>query len=224
LSQVTDFKTRPVASKHAIDFRQHSDGQLINEVLSGRGEFFGELISRHAPFVKRVINSRVVNESDREDILQQTLLKAFRQLAQFRFEAGFRTWLTRIAINEELQLRRTRFCSRLVFNLDSPALTLSLADAKESAYDQCRRSEQCEYLQRSLRVLPEKYRKVLDLWANESLTLAEIAQTLGLGVPAAKSRLHRARIMLRSCWLKGRAGKLGRDATGAMKSADRHAA
>ncbi len=79
---------------------------LIGRILRGRPDLFYDLLEPHLPLVLRVVRSRMRNDPDAEDVVQQTVLKAFSRLAQFQFRSSFRTWLFRIACNEVMGWRR----------------------------------------------------------------------------------------------------------------------
>src|ERR1700728_3548499 len=82
------------------------DSTLIALALAGQNECFAALIDRHLAPIRKRIASVVRNAADVDDVLQETLLKAWRRLSTFRSESSFRTWLTRVAINEALQSYR----------------------------------------------------------------------------------------------------------------------
>src|SRR5580704_12039417 len=89
------------------------DKTLISMTLAGQPECFTVLMDRHLFVVRRYVVSMLRNAMDADDIIQEVLLKVWRNLSAFRSEASFRTWMTRVAINEVLQLyRRERYHSR----------------------------------------------------------------------------------------------------------------
>src|ERR1700692_2986063 len=98
------------------------DNTLIKMALAGQTECFTVLMDRHLFIVKKTILSMVRNATDADDLIQEVLLKVWRNLSTFRSEARFRPWMTQVAINEALQLyRRERYHSRCqaAFNLDA---------------------------------------------------------------------------------------------------------
>src|SRR5437899_8548218 len=87
---------------------------LIRKILSGRNDLFAELIAPHLKPLLRAVRVTIGGHPDVEDIVQQTTLKAFTHLEQFRFEASFRTWLIRIGFNEARAWRRKCASSRFL--------------------------------------------------------------------------------------------------------------
>jgi RNA polymerase sigma-70 factor (ECF subfamily) len=169
------------------------DRVLIERTLAGQGECFGVLMDRHMAALKKCINSMVRNASNADDMLQDAVVKVWRHLATFRSESGFRTWMTRVAINEVLQSYRREKCrprpdpgnslDTLVSSFESPHLSLVRSQATQTVH--------C-----AVAGLPEKYRQVLILRDLEEFTTRETAQRLDATIPAVKSRLFRARFML----------------------------
>jgi RNA polymerase sigma-70 factor (ECF subfamily) len=169
------------------------EAELIHKILSGRRDLFGDLIAPHLTPLLRAIKAMIGGYVDIEDIVQQTTLKAFTHLEQFRFEASFRTWLIRIGLNEARAWRRKCASSRILA-LDPATLTqLPIADESLSPWAQCERREDNVRLRTALARLPEKYRIVILLRDLYGFTLSEVAGRLGLTIPAVKTRQMRAR-------------------------------
>jgi len=167
--------------------------ELIRKILAGRRELFGDLIAPHLTPLVRTLRATTGGRADVEDIVQQTTLKAFTHLEQFRFEASFRTWLIRIGLNEAHQWLRKRASSRFL-PLDLSTLTqLPVADEGRSPLVEYQRSEAIARMRAALASLPERYRLVIHLRYFEDLSLSEVARRLGLTIPAVKTRHLRAR-------------------------------
>jgi RNA polymerase sigma-70 factor (ECF subfamily) len=169
------------------------DGALIKLALAGQTECFVILINRYLPAVRRRIGSIVPNPTDADDLVQEVLLKVWRYLSTFRSESSFRTWMTRVATNEALQSyrreRRRPICQALR-DFDT------YASSGESALQSLTRAEAKQVVRKAVRGLPAKYRQILILREFEQLTERETAQSLHLSIPAVKTRLFRARLML----------------------------
>ena len=169
------------------------DSTLIKLALAGQVECFSVLMDRHLGTVKRRIESMAPNATDLDDILQEVLLKVWRHLATFRSECSFRTWMTRVAMNEVLQSyrmkRRNPLCQALG-DLDA------FASQVESPHQSFARLEATKTVRSALAGLPAKYRQVLILRDIEQLTAGETAESLRSTIPAVKTRLFRARLML----------------------------
>jgi RNA polymerase sigma-70 factor, ECF subfamily len=169
------------------------DDTLISMTLAGRPECFAVLMDRHLLAVKRQVLSMLYNTIDADDLVQEVLLKAWRSLSTFRSEASFRTWITRVAINEVLQwYRRERHRSRC----QSPDDFDTFASLCDSPHHHFARAEAAQRVRKALARLPEKYREVLVLREFDQLSVQETAHSLQASVPAVKSRLFRARILL----------------------------
>src|SRR3954451_21173404 len=86
------------------------DHTLIEMALAGQSACFSALMDRHVTAVRKCIRSVVTNTSDVDEIVQDAFFKAWVHLSKFRFEASFRTWITRVALNESLTLYRRQRC------------------------------------------------------------------------------------------------------------------
>ena len=178
------------------DYRVEKEGQLIAQIVGGRKELFNVLIEPHRAPLIRLIRAKLRNDFESDDVIQQTILKAFTRLGQFRFEASFRTWLIRIALNEVLQWHRKRLSPRLL-SLDYSALErLPIADQTASPLKQCERHEAAGFFRKAYAMLPAKYQVMIRLRDLEHLSIAEVAKRLGMTVPAVKTRHRRARLQM----------------------------
>jgi RNA polymerase sigma-70 factor (ECF subfamily) len=138
----------------------------------------------------------------KEDVTQDVLLQVVRKLPSFRGESAFPTWLHRVTVNAALSHRRRQ----AVRQEHEPVHSLDALGADEPADRsgrilgpdaQALSHEARELIERAIESLPPAYRTVFVLADVEGLPNADIAAQLGLSLPAVKSRLHRARLMLR---------------------------
>jgi RNA polymerase sigma-70 factor, ECF subfamily len=177
------------------------EAQIIASILAGNTHEFHNLIRPHERSVYIMALSLLHNEADAEDAAQEAFLKAFRNLAHFRGEAKFSTWLVSITLNEARSRLRSRKNVKIE-SLDepsegqgqvSPAL---LRDWREIPSEALERQEVRHMLQQAITDLPLIYREVFLLRDVEELSVNESAEVLGITVASVKVRLHRARIML----------------------------
>ena len=177
------------------------EGQIIASILAGNTHEFHDLIRPHERSVYVMALSLLQNEADAEEAAQEAFLKAFRNLANFRGDAKFSTWLISITLNEARSRLRSRKNVKIE-SLDespdgqdqvSPAL---LRDWREIPSEALERKEIRLLLQHAVADLPSIYREVFLLRDVEELSVNESAEVLGITVASVKVRLHRARIML----------------------------
>lgn len=160
-----------------------SDPAVIQRVLGGaRGEF-ETLVRRHNQRLFRAARAIVRSEVEAEDVLQQTWLEIYRHLGQFRGDAQFTTWATRIAVNAALaHARRQPVIAEVVDQPDDTTPDESVSNA-----------ELGKILERCLADLPQGSREVMVLRDVLELDTAETAAALGVSEEAVRVRLHRAR-------------------------------
>lgn len=158
----------------------------------------------YAPRVYNMARRMLGNDADAEDVTQDVLLQVVRKLDTFRGDAAFPTWLHRVTVNAALAHRRKR--ANREKHQSGDAIDDAALDGRQSgpvkpwsiSPDQpMLDAEQHKLIERAIRGLPEGYRDVFVLADVEGLQNADIAETLELTVPAVKSRLHRARLMMR---------------------------
>jgi len=177
----------------ALSLATFDDSALIELALAGQTDGFVVLMDRHLAAVRRRIDSMVRNPSDGDDLLQEVLLKVWRHLSTFRAKSSFRTWMTRVAINEVFQSYRRERRRPLFQVIDDFDTFLS---PSETPLQSLTRAETTQVIRKAVVELPAIYRQVLIFREFEQLSAREIAQSLHLSIPAVKTRLFRARFML----------------------------
>ena len=188
-------------SQSAIAGDQISDEELVRRVHQGETEAFATLVQRHQRAVYWVIQSILHNHADSEEILQESFLKALEHIGDFRGESRFATWLIRIAINEA-RMRQRKYRTGLYESIeerreDKEFRPRELTDWRPNPEEQWAKEELAVLLRRAMRSLPAIYREVFLLRDVEHLSTEETAMALDITVPAAKTRLLRARLMMR---------------------------
>ncbi|HZR09525.1 MAG TPA: sigma-70 family RNA polymerase sigma factor [Myxococcales bacterium] len=174
-----------------------SDADLLRKAQSGNIASLDELLARHERQVFRFGLRMCGNEDDAKDVLQETLLAAFRNIDGFRGDAQLSTWLYQIARSFCMRARRrTAGEPEQTEPLDAPAAArVPSAEAQPDAKAHAR--EMGQLLQAAILALPVAYREALVLRDVEGLSAEEAAKVVGIEVGALKSRLHRARMELR---------------------------
>ena len=178
------------------------DVELLEQARQGAFDAFGTLMRRHNRYLYRVARSVLRDDDEAEDVVQQTYLQAFVSFVDFRGEASLRTWLTRIAINEALQRRRRRRPTVELSLIDTAQERLRseshlLPHALSTPEHAAARSQIRETLELAIDDLPPAFRTVLVLRDVEEASVEETANVVGIKPETVRTRLHRARRMLR---------------------------
>src|SRR5579872_4206861 len=175
---------------------------LVSKAKAGDAQAFTELVNQYERKIYRLAKHITQNDEDAEDVLQETFLKAYEHLDNFQGNSKFYTWIVRIAVNEALMKLRKRKTDRTV-PLDEPVDTgeemvnreiAVWEDNPEQRYSQ---EEMQQILNEAVQDLKPDFRTVFVLRDIEELSTEETAESLGISVPAVKSRLLRARLALR---------------------------
>ena len=160
--------------------------RLVDAARGGDAQAIAQLLTQCQPDLKRFARRTCSSAEDAEDAVQAALWQLYRKIGALRTAATFAVWLFRIVERECFRLFRGR----------GPAQAQEGADVEAVAAPALPLDLRLD-LSRAIAALPEAYREVLILRDVDELTAPEVAQHLGLGVDAVKSRLHRARAMVR---------------------------
>ena len=177
------------------DFR--SDLELVERVLVGERRLFAALVQRHNQRLFRVVRAILRDDSEAEDTVQQAHVTAFRQLAQFRGESSYATWLTRIAVNDAVRSARPSASRHVLVSLEDAGGDAAMT-RMVSPEDETYHRELGRVLERNIDELPDMLRVVFVMREVQEMDTAETASTLGLSEAAVRVRLHRARSALQS--------------------------
>ena len=174
------------------------DAALVRRAQAGEKRAFELLVSKYQRRLLRLLGRILHNQSDVEDIAQETFLKAYRALPKFRNESAFFTWLYRIAVNtarNHISSKHNQvFVSDQIQSQDGETFSLldNLTDG-ETPETHMHNREIIEALQKALDELPEQLRQAIELRELEGLSYEEIATTMDCPVGTVRSRIFRAR-------------------------------
>jgi RNA polymerase sigma-70 factor, ECF subfamily len=186
------------SNKLADRYKEDTDEEIVQKVLAGEKSLFETLMRRHNQRLYRVARSILRNDNEAEDLIQDTYVRAYSHLDQFSGRSKFSTWLTKIAFYEALARKRKSY--RFVSmnhgeegDQDMERFASSVKDPENNLI----KLQMKEILESAVDSLPEKYRIVFILREIEEMSTEETSDCLGIGIETVKSRLFRARAMLR---------------------------
>jgi len=189
--------------ERTADAGNGSESSLIARICKGESSLFATLVK---PYERRVYVTALAllrNDADAQDVAQEAILKAFANLRQFRGESKFSTWLIQITVNEARMRQRKQHAQLfepLVESNDEEEGTYTprdFADWREIPSEALERSEIRTLLAKALASLAQKYREVFILRDVEHMSIEEAAEALNISIASVKTRLLRARLMLR---------------------------
>src|SRR6266849_1976981 len=186
-----------------IDLNTFGDAELVELARQRDSGAFRVIMRRHNRRLYRVARAVTRDDSEAEDVVQEAYLQAFTNLGKFRGDSSLATWLTRIALNEALGRLRRRRPTVELSTLDAenqndahviqfPLMTSNCDPERAVAQREIRR-----LMERAIDDLPETFRIVFVMREIEELSVEETAGFLGLPQATVKTRLHRARRLLR---------------------------
>jgi RNA polymerase sigma-70 factor, ECF subfamily len=192
------------AQAKTIAYENMDDKGLVELARSGDDAVFRTIMQRHNRRLYRVARGILGDDPDAEDVVQEAYVKAFENLARFRGDSSLATWLTRIAINEALGRKRKR---RPTTDLSKVDILDEQGEVRVLIFPGVRvdsnpeadasRAEVRRLLERAVDDLPEVFRIVFVMREIEQMKVEETASQLGIPTETVKTRLHRARRLLR---------------------------
>ena len=188
-------------SKPDLNAHQLQESEIIVRILEGEKELYEILVRRNNQKLYRIIRSYLKEEADIEDVMQNSYLKAFSKLFQFKLESSFSTWLVRIGINESLARIKEKgklYHLNATTDFYNSSTILELPDYKQlNPQDKMIRNEAKQFLEHAIDQLDSKYKTVYVMKELEDMSLKEISVALDVTVANVKVRLHRSREMLK---------------------------
>lgn len=182
-------------------YQKLSESEIIKRILSGERELYEILLRRNNQKLFRVIRSYIKDDSEVEDIMQNTYLKAFEKLYQFKHSSAYGTWLIRIGINEVLA--RLKEKDKVVHLYQRPSeakhnTILEIPDKNQlNPEKRIIRNEAKQLLENAIDALDTKYRTVYMLKEIEEMSISDISDCLNISKSNVKVRLHRAKNTLK---------------------------
>lgn len=180
---------------------ENDETELVRRALAREALAFRTIMTRHNQRLYRIARSILRGDGEAEDALQEAYLRAFASLAGFRGESTLATWLSRIVINEALGRLRKRRREAIVLQHAGSRATAQVIPFPSAGSDDPERSmaqrQILAFVEQATDSLPDAFRAVFVARAIEGLSIEETADLLGLKPETVKTRLHRARKMLR---------------------------
>lgn len=175
-----------------------TENELVRLLQRGSSIAFEEVVRRYSARVYSMGYRLTRNAQDSEEILQDTFVTVFRKIKNFEGKSSLSSWIYRVSVNTALMKLRKRKSERSVLLEDSiPNFKDSLALSDVSFQRSSGSITTRERIEKAILNLPDEYRAVFVLRDIDGLTTKEVCKILQLTAPAIKSRLHRARLVLR---------------------------
>jgi RNA polymerase sigma-70 factor (ECF subfamily) len=180
------------------------DTELVQAINAGHTDRFPELVKRYEQKLYNFGRRMCRDESEAEDLVQDTFLNVFRYLKDFRYETKFKNWLYRVAANTAFKKHRrsrlahdTELALEEVIEREQIAASAEVPEWARMPLEHLLNEELLEILHQAIWSLPEKYRIVVILRDIEEFSTEDTAQIISISPANVKVRLHRARLFLR---------------------------
>lgn len=181
------------------EFEHYTDIEVIGKILKGENQLYELLIRRNNPFLYRIGRSYNYNHHDTEDLMQETYINAFYSLAKFENKSSFKTWITRIMLNNCYQKKQ-----KFSFKNERPVEEIRIEKNNPMFHNQMNseksflNKELGHVLENALSNIPEDYRLIFTLRELNGLSISEASEAANISETNVKARLSRAKNMLRT--------------------------
>ena len=193
----TDCRKDDGTLSHSVDASQADDNELVKRVCMGEAQLFRLLIERHQQHIFNLCYRMLQQFEEADDATQDTFLKAYRSLKQFRGDASLKTWLCRIARNECLNRLRHENMASLDQQLTTD-YSFQIANSTPSPLELIEQQETQSIVHEAINKLPHQYRLVITLFHLNGLSYEEISQVMEIPMGTVKTHIFRARELLKS--------------------------
>ncbi len=193
--------TTTTTTRTKLSSKAHEDYLLVKSAIAGDERAYAALLERYRSSVYNHLYKMVRNHDDAEDLTLEAFGKAFNKLSTYAPHYAFSTWLFKIAVNnciDHIRKKRLRFLS-----IDQPIeqggekdFTSSIRAYTRTPEEEVIRNQRLQMVQKTLTLLNEKYRLMIELRYYQELSYEEIANELEIPLGTVKAQLFRAKEML----------------------------
>lgn len=177
------------------------DAELVRRALARDDDAFRLIMKANNQRLYRLARSVVGSAFEAEDVLQEAYVRAFTNLDKFRGDCALSSWLSRIVINEALGRRRKRHREKILVESEAQAAEAQILqfpmNGRDDPEQMLARRQILQLVERATDGLPYAFRSVFMARAIEGLSIEETADLLGIRPETVKTRLHRARNLVR---------------------------
>jgi RNA polymerase sigma factor (sigma-70 family) len=176
------------------------DETLVQQIRSGQDEYYRILIDRHRSYVNRIVYAVVKHAKDAEEVTQDVWVKIYFALPQYQSQ-GFKTWISRIAVNQAIDFQRKRYKHQEQLFGEEPPMLLSAVNPLNNPNELLLlRKERKELVQENLAHIPDNYREIIIAFYIEEKSYQQIAVEQGIVIKSVESKLYRAKKWLKAHW------------------------
>jgi RNA polymerase sigma-70 factor (ECF subfamily) len=180
-------------------FAQYTDIEVIQQIIAGNTELYEILIRRYNSFLYRIGKTYRFNHEDTEDLMQECYINIYRNLQKFENRSSFKTWITRIMLNQCYQRKhKLSYKNEIKTDVLLPENSKVMFHASSNNINSTVNKELGRVLENAIHQIPDDYRIVFTLRELNGLSVAETSESLGISEGNVKVRLTRAKAMLRS--------------------------
>lgn len=180
-----------------IHLATHTESEMIELILKGEKSFFEFIIRKYNPYLYKIGRSYNYNHEDTQDLMQDTFIDAYKNLAKFENRSSFKTWIIRIMLNNCFRKKaKPSFKNEWNKNInenETPMFSKSNTDISQTVHNR----QLATIIEDAVSKIPDEYRIVFSLREMNGLNVAETSDILNISEANVKTRLNRAKLMLK---------------------------
>lgn len=181
-----------------MKFEQLTESEIVVRILNGEKSLYEIIVRRYNPYLYKIGRSYNYNHDDTQDLMQDTFIDAFKNLSQFEERSTFKTWIVRIMLNNCFR-KREKFSFKNEIHQDIHENSQPMFNTKSNdTHKLVQNKELGSIIENALSNIPEDYRLVFSLREINEMNVAETAHLLNISESNVKTRLNRAKTMLRT--------------------------
>ncbi|WP_395515409.1 RNA polymerase sigma factor [Pseudorhizobium flavum] len=190
------------AQNNLLRLSTEDETSLIGRAIAGEADAIRQIIKANNQRLYRLVRAILRSNAETEDVLQEVYLRAFASLASFQGQSSLSTWLSRIAVNGALMRlraqKRLKRASPSISSIDAEIIPFPLSSSTNDPEREMAQRQLLQLVEQATDALPETFRIVFVARVIEGLSVEETAALLDLPPATVKTRLHRARKLIRS--------------------------
>lgn len=178
-------------------FEKYTEAEIIQRIVGGEKAMYEIIVRRYNPYLYKIGRSYNYNHEDTQDLMQETFVDAYKNLKQFEKRAAFKTWIIRIMMNNCYKKKeKLSFKNEVVYEVNDNSIPM-FSNSKNDTEKSIQNRELAYIIEEALGRIPQDYRMVFSLREINGLNIAETSNLLNISEANVKTRLSRAKTMLR---------------------------
>ncbi len=177
---------------------KESSNKLIESAKNGDQRAFSELYKEYYPVVRRVIYNSIKDEAQAEDLVLESITKAFKNLDKYTKNLSFEMWIKKVTVNHMIDFIRSDASNKNTISMDDDSLNIQMQSDNSTPEKELIFNETRNFLEKRIDELPKKAKRIMELRYREQLTYQQIADKLKVSIGTVKNTLNRVKSRIKN--------------------------